>query len=87
MIRQRPTLGQGQRLLKRYFDNYFQREVFVPAGCATHPRGGVLVADHKADMRQYDVRLLAEYYRVEAVRDGETAMTSAPKKGSNQAFR
>lgn len=39
-------------------------------------RPRVLVADDNADMRQYIVRLLAEQFRVEAVPDGEAALTT-----------
>ena len=37
----------------------------------------VLVADDNADMRQYIVRLLIEQFQVEAVPDGEAALTAA----------
>ncbi len=40
-------------------------------------RPRVLVADDNADMRQYVVRLLAEYFRTEAVPDGEAALAAA----------
>ena len=37
----------------------------------------VLVADDNSDMRQYITRLLGEYFRVEAVSDGEEALSAA----------
>jgi signal transduction histidine kinase len=40
----------------------------------------VLLADDNADMRQYIARLLAERYRVEAVADGEAALTAARRR-------
>ncbi|MBY0527307.1 MAG: response regulator [Gemmataceae bacterium] len=43
-------------------------------------RPRILVADDNADMRQYIARLLAERYHVEAVPDGEAALTVARER-------
>jgi PAS domain S-box-containing protein len=43
-------------------------------------RPRVLVADDNADMRQYVARLLAEQFRVDAVPDGEAALTAVRRE-------
>jgi signal transduction histidine kinase len=51
----------------------------VPAQ-AESDRPRVLVADDNADMRRYVVRLLCDKYTVEAVSDGEVALTAARRQ-------
>jgi signal transduction histidine kinase len=48
-----------------------------PAGRSREKEGRILLADDNADMRDYLRRLLCERYDVEAVADGEAALSSA----------
>ena len=49
----------------------------VPAGDGAASRGRVLLADDNSDLRAYVTRLLAQWYEVEAVADGEAALAAA----------
>lgn len=49
----------------------------VPAGPNSGSRKRILLADDSADMREYVRRLLGEHYEVEAVSDGQAALSSA----------
>jgi signal transduction histidine kinase len=70
--------GAASELPSRY------EAVPVPVPQGEHPAGDprprVLVADDNADMRQYIVRLLGERHRVEAVPDGEAALSAARER-------
>jgi two-component sensor histidine kinase/CheY-like chemotaxis protein len=58
-------------------------EVALPVDQSTVPpaqRPLVLLADDNADMREYLTRLLSAHYRVEAVADGEAALTAVARR-------